>query len=138
MKFILECQNMACREYGETVSKIIDKMYAIEDSIEFLVEEYKKILTKEVIEAFPQAKVFPAYSYDQITLDLDNANDEFYIGRTGSNPIEDIHIEVVTEDVAKSNDRDTGATSEEGYSLADGVYSYYTKLEDTKYYFRFM
>ena len=33
MKFILECQNMACREYGETVSKIIDKMYAIEDSI---------------------------------------------------------------------------------------------------------
>lgn len=138
MKYILESENISCREYGETASKIVEKMYAIEDSLEFLVEEYGKTLTKELVEAFPHAKVFPAYSYSQIAVDLDNANDEFYIGRTGGNAMEDIHLEVVTKEVAESNDRDMGATSEEDYSLADGVYSYYTKLADTKYYFRFM
>ena len=138
MKYIFESDNLACREYGQTVGDIISKMYAIEDSIEFLVEEYKKILTKELVEAFPHAKVFPAHAYDRITVDLDSANDEFYIGTFGSNAQEDIHLEVVTKEIAESNDRDMGAISDEGYSLADGVYSYYTKLADTEYYFRFM
>lgn len=138
MKYILECQNITCREYGKVTGKIVEKMYAIEDNLEFLVEEYKNILTKELVEAFPNAKVYPAYTYDQIAVDLDSANDEFYIGRTGSNAMEDVHLEVVTKNIAEANDRDMGATSEEGYSLADGVYSYYTKLGESEYYFRFM
>lgn len=138
MKYILECNNLICREYGETVGNILSKMYAIEDNSEFLIEEYKKILTKELVEAFPNAKVYPAHTYDQIAIDLDSANDEFYIGRIGSNAMEDIHLEVVTKEIAESNDRDMGATSEEGYNLADGVNSYYTKLGNSEYYFRFM
>ena len=138
MKYIFESDNLACREYGQTVGDIMSKMYAIEDSIEFLVEEYKKTLTKELVEAFPHAKAYPARAYDRITVDLDSANDEFYIGTFGSNAQEDIYLEVVTKEVAESNDRDMGADMDEGYSLADGVYSYYTKLADTDYYFRFM
>ena len=140
MKYIFESDNLACREYGQTVGDIISKMYAIEDSIEFLVKNYKEeFLTEELIKSFPQAKnVYPAHAYDRITVDLDSANDEFYIGTFGSNAQEDIYLEVVTKEVAESNDRDMGATSDEGYSLADGVYSYYTKLADTEYYFRFM
>jgi hypothetical protein len=139
MKYVLESNNLACREYGETVGNILNKMYAIEDSLEFLVKNYKEeFLTEELIKSFPQTKnVFPAYAYDQILVDLDSANDEFYIGRTGGNAQEDIYLEVVTKEIAENNDRDMGATGE-GYNLADGVNSYYTRLADTEYYFRFM
>ena len=139
MKYVIETSNPICREHGEVISNIMEKMYAIADNLEFLIKNYKEeFLTEELMESFPQAKnVFPAYAYDQILVDLDRVNDEFYIGRIGGNPQEDIYLEVVTKKVAESNDRDMGAT-EEGYSLADGVYSYYTKLADTEYYFRFM
>lgn len=140
MKYIFESDNIACREYGQTAGEILKKMYAIEDNLEFLVKNYKEeFLTEELVKSFPQAKnVYPAYSYDQILVDLDSANDEFYIGRIGSNAQEDIYLEVVTKEIAESNDRDMGADTDEGYSLADRVYSYYTKLADTEYYFRFM
>ena len=132
MKYILECNNLICREYGETVGNILSKMYAIEDNLEFLVDT--------LVEQYPEdkGKVSKHYQYDLVTVDLDSANDEFYIGRIGSNAMEDIHLEVVTKEVAESNDYDMGATSEEDYNLADGVYSYYTKLGDSVYYFRFM
>ena len=136
MKYILECNNLICREYGETVGNILSKMYAIEDNLEFLVDT--------LVEQYPKDKdkVSKHYQYDLVTVDLDSANDEFYIGRVGSNAQEDIYLEVVTKDIAESNDRDflSDLSVEElkSYSLADGINSYYTKLADTEYYFRFM
>lgn len=133
MKYIFESNNIACREYGETAGDILRKMYAIEDSMEFLIDT--------LVEQYPQNKVDKYYMYSQILVDLDSANDEFYIGRIGSNAQEDIYLEVVTKEVAESNDRDFlsgDVEALENYSLADGVYSYYTKLADTEYYFRFM
>ena len=140
MKYVIETNNPICREHNEVISNIMEKMYAIADSLEFLIKNYKEeFLTEKLIESFPQAKnVFPAHAYDQILVDLDSANDEFYIGRIGGNPQEDIYLEVVTKEIAESNDSDFGATSYEDYNLADGVNSYYTKLADTDYYFRFM
>ena len=139
MKYVIETNNLLCREHGNTVAEIMEKMYAVANNLEFLIKNYKEeFLTEELIKSFPQAKnVFPAHTYDQILVNSDSANDEFYIGRIGGNAQEDIYLEVVTKEIAESNDRDMGAT-EKGYSLADGVYSYYTKLADTDYYFRFM
>ena len=134
MKYIFECNNLICREYGENVGNILSKMYAIEDNLEFLIDT--------LVEQYPQDKVDKYYMYSQILVDLDSANDEFYIGRVGSNAQEDIYLEVVTKDIAESNDRDflSDLSVEElkSYSLADGINSYYTKLADTEYYFRFM
>ena len=136
MKYIFESDNLACREYGQTAGEILSKMYAIEDNLEFLVNTFK--------EQYPEdkSKVYPSYTYDQILVDLDSANDEFYVGRIGSNAQEDIYLEVVTKEVAESNDRDflsdLSVEERKQYSLADGVYSCYTKLADTEYYFRFM
>lgn len=136
MKYIFESDNIICREYGETAGEILKKMYAIEDNLKFLlatlVEQYPK----------DKSKVYPSYTYDQILCVMDSANDEFYIGRTGSNAQEDIYLEVVTKDIAESNDRDflSDKSKEElkDYYVGDGDYSYYTKLADTEYYFRFM
>ena len=134
MKYIFESNNIICREYGETAGDILRKMYAIEDNLEFLIDT--------LVEQYPQDKVDKYYMYSQILCDLDSANDEFYIGRIGSNAQEDIYLEVVTKDIAESNDRDflsdLSVEERKQYSLADGVYSYYTKLADTEYYFRFM
>lgn len=138
MKYIFESDNIACREYGETAGDILRKMYAIEDNLEFLLAT----LVEQSPDNEPLPKPFPSYSYDRILVDLDSANDEFYVGRIGSNAQEDIYLEVVTKEVAESNDRDflsdLSVEERKQYSLADGVYSYYTKLADTEYYFRFM
>ena len=136
MKYILESDNSACREYGQTAGDILAKMYAIEDNLEFLICTLKK--------QYPNDKTFPARIYNQILCDMNSANDEFYIGRTGSNPQEDIYLEVVTKEIAESNDNDflsdvsAEELQKENYKVGDGNYSYYTKLADTDYYFRFM
>ena len=135
MKFIFETENGFCREHGKTISDIMEKMYVIEDNLEFL--------TKTLIEQYPNEKhkVSKNYSYSQILCDLDSANDEFYIGKAGSNPQEDIYLEVVTKEIAEDNDReflrDISEEELKTYKLGE-VLSYYTKLADTDYYFRFM
>ena len=48
MKYVIETNNLLCREHNEIVSEIMEKMYALEDNIEFIVEEYKKQFPKEV------------------------------------------------------------------------------------------
>ena len=134
MKYIFESDNIICREYGQTAGDILRKMYVIEDNLEFL--------TKELEKQYPESTVFPYFQYNRILVDLDSANDEFYIGKEASFRMTDIYLEVVTKEIAEANDRDflSDKTDEElkNYSLADGVYSYYTKLADTEYYFRFM
>lgn len=136
MKYIFESDNIICREYGQTAGDILRKMYAIDDNLEFLLAT--------LVEQYPEdkSKVYPIYTYDQILCILDSANDEFYINSTGNNSIQDIYLEVVTKDTAEYNDRDflSDKSEEElkDYYVGDGDYSYYTKLADTEYYFRFM
>lgn len=134
MKYILESNNIVCREYGETAGDILRKMYAIDDNLEFLTAELEK--------QYPESTVFPYFQYNRISVDLDSANDEFYIGKEASFRMTDIYLEVVTKDIAENNDRDflSDKSEEElkDYYVGDGDYSYYTKLADTEYYFRFM
>ena len=83
-----------------------------------------------------------------MTVNLDWAIDEFYIefeepieiskgGKGIPNKSKSIHVEVVTKEVAESNDSDFGATSEDGYEVG-GTNSYYTQIGDTDFYYREM
>ena len=135
MKYVIETNNLLCREHGNIVAEIMEKMYALEDNIEFIVEEYKKQFPKEVT---PQ--ILSVLHADQISVDTCSASDEFYI----ENGAESLYLEVETEEIAQLNDNDflSDVSKEdlkkENYHLGDGNYSYYTKLADTEYYFRFM
>ena len=66
----------------------------------------------------------------------------YFVKGTEPSSEEDIYLEVVTKEVAESNDRDflSNKSEEElkDYYVGDGDYSYYTKLAGTEYYFRFM
>ena len=135
MKYIIETNNLLCRERGDSIAEIMEKMYALEDNIEFIVEEYKKQFPKEVT---PQ--LLSVLHADQISVDTCSANDEFYIEQGA----EYLYLEVETEEIAQLNDNDflsdvsVEDLKKENYHLGDGNYSYYTKLADTNYYFRFM
>lgn len=132
MKYIIENNNLLCREYGTTISEIMEKMYAIEDNLEFLVDTYKKQFPDEIT-----SELFSIIYADQISIDLCNANDEFYVENGNNN----LYLEVVTEEVAEMNDHDflSNKSVEElkTYKVGETL-SYYTKLADTDYYFRFM
>ena len=135
MKYVIETNNLLCREHGKVISEIMEKMYAIEDNIEFIVGEYQKQFPNEVSSA-----ILSIQYADQITVDTCSASDEFYI-ENGTNHL---CIEVETEEIAQLNDNDflsdvsAKDLKKENYKLGDGNYSYYTKLADTEYYFRFM
>lgn len=132
MKYIIENNNLLCREHGTTISEIMEKMYAIEDNIEFIVGEYIRQFPKEVT---PQ--LFSVLHADQISVDICSANDEFYI----ENGAEFLYLEVVSKEIAEMNDHDflSNKSVEElkTYKVGETL-SYYTKLTDTDYYFRFM
>jgi hypothetical protein len=83
-----------------------------------------------------------------VLIDLDWAIDEFYIefkepieiskgGYSIPNKSKSIHVEVVTKEVAESNDSDFGVTFEDGYEVG-GANSYYTQIGDTNFYYREM
>ena len=135
MKYIIETEKLD-REHDEVISEIMDKMYAIEDNLEFLSKEYQRQFPNEITSV-----ILNTFSYTkQICVDLCSANDEFYIESKNNC----IFLEVVTEKIAQLNDNDflSDVSAEdlkkENYHLGDGNYSYYTKLADTDYYFRFM
>ena len=127
MKFIIECEHNYCRANEKELSEIFSKMYAIEDNLEFIA--------RTLLKQYPND---PALGkIDNIALDLDNSNDEFYLQSDIFNS--SAHLEVVTADIAESNDRDFLDDDEQDkYSLEKGILSIYTKLADTNYYFRFM
>lgn len=133
MKYILETDNNFCREYGTNVSEIIEKMYVIEDNLDFLLKEYEKQYPNEIT----TTRIHQFTNTKEILCDLDSANDEFYFYE---NDLENsIYIEVVTKEIAELNDKDflRGEEEQDNYKLGE-TYSYYTKLADTEYYFRFM
>ena len=136
MKYVIESNNLLCREHGEVVSEIMEKMYAIEDNLDFLSEEYQKQFPNEVTSVL----LYTFSNTNQISVDLCSANDEFYIESADNT----VFLEVVTKEIAEMNDHDflsdvsTEDLKKENYEVGDGNYSYYTKLADTDYYFRFM
>ena len=73
-----------------------------------------------------------------IELDTSWAMDEFLFRYADDSilPNSCCSIEVVTKEVAEDNDKDFDAT-EEGYKVGEGL-SYYRKLGDSGYYFRFL
>jgi hypothetical protein len=76
----------------------------------------------------------------RILIDIDCAYDEFYLMHDKDNllPNSCNSVEVVTKEVAESNDRDMDATEdEENYKVGEGL-SYYRELGDSGYYFRFL
>lgn len=75
----------------------------------------------------------------RILIDIDVAYDEFYLMYDKNNflPNSCRNVEVVTKEVAEGNDKDFDATTEEGYKVGEGL-SYYRKLGDSGYYFRFL
>lgn len=135
MKYVIKSNNTLCREHGDTISEIMEKMYAIEDNLKFLVDTYQKQYPDE-----RTSELLSIMCADQISVDLCSANDEFYV----ENGNKDLYLEVVTKEVAEMNDHDflydvsAEDLKKENYYLGDGNYSYYTKLADTDYYFRFM
>ena len=123
------------------VRQIYDKMASILANLERIkevaIEQARTEMEKVVI-----SQNF--FSADEVQLDLDNAYDEFFFLANGEY-LNNVccHIEVVTPEVAESNDMDwiTGTPeidSEERktYKLGE-VLSDYSKLDD-KYYFKFM
>ena len=139
MKFVLAYDSPICREYGKNVSDIIEKMYVLEDNKDFIIDK--------LAEQYPKDTVFDGHNparlkqlIVQIACYLDCANDEFYLEDVTEQI--SIYLELETKEVAELNDQDflSDVSEEElkDYQVGDGNYSYYTRLGDTDYYFRFM
>lgn len=77
----------------------------------------------------------------RILVDVDTAYDEFILmyNKDKTLPNSCYYVEVVTKEVAEYNDRDMGEDieDEENYKVGECL-SYYRKLGDSGYYFRFM
>ena len=125
----------------DEVKQIYDKMASILTNLERIKKVAIKQAKSEMEKVIISQNFFNA---DEVQVDLDNAYDEFFFLSNGeylNNAC--CHIEVVTPEVAESNDMDwiTGTPeidSEERktYKLGE-VLSDYSKLDD-KYYFKFM
>lgn len=138
MKYVFKTENAFCREQDDkTIAEMLKKMYAIEDNLDFLWDEYQRQFPNEV-----SSTVLNIFRGDTILVDMDSANDEFLISK-GDTSLS-VCLEVVTKQIAEDNDHDflsdvsVQELIENKYKVGDGNYSYYTKLSDTGYYFRFM
>lgn len=133
MKYVIETDNLLCREHGTTVCEVMEKMYAIGDSLDFIIDEFQRQFPNEIT-----SQVLSVKYAKQITLDTCNAIDEFYIENGNAY----LYIEVVAKEVAQFNDKeylsDVSAEELKEHYQVGGKYSYYTKLGNTKYFFRFL
>ena len=114
-----------------------EKFAVIEENITSI--EFHETIYDNGIIAGENTFTIPLKDYlEEITVDLDNAIDEFYIT---SSYTKDIPIEVVTKEVAEANDKDLlGSEYYElkkngGYTVGDDN-SYYTQIADTNFYYR--
>ena len=78
----------------------------------------------------------------RVLIDIDCAYDEFYLMHDKDKflPNSCCSVEVVTKEVAESNDKDMDAVGDEdekNYKVGE-ILSYYRKLGDSGYYFRFL
>ena len=125
------------------VKQIYDKMAHITDNFyrirEVALKQARNEEEKEIIE-----ENFDRRPINELQCDLDNAYDEFFFLSNGEY-LNNVccHIEVVTPEVAESNDMDwikgtpeIDSEERKTYKLGE-VLSDYSKLDD-KYYFKFM
>lgn len=114
----------------ETKKEIFDKMKALADTLDVIYKHPDIYLYKLAME-----------DVDRIVCDAQNQYDEFHLFDEEEENY--VYIEVVTRDVAISNDLDFMDNAEEIKEYhetgeADCGLSMYTKLGETGYYFRLM
>lgn len=140
MKYTIENDDISCRATGESVAEVMDKMYAIADESLFIVTTLSKQYSHDsLVKNKSQSEIerIGNYCLDEVSVDFESASDEFYMEFSLNNQTELVHVEVVTEEVARRNDLDFLEEEVENYVLG-GKNSYYTKLGRTKFYFRFI
>ena len=133
----------------DEVQEMLNKAQAITENLDVLQRQaYKEgedthaiIDDKPLNEQFMQdSKEIP--NTRRVLIDIDMAYDEFYLmyDKDKFLPNSCCSVEVVTKEVAESNDRDMDAVGDEdekNYKVGE-ILSYYRKLGDSGYYFRFL
>ena len=118
--------------------KILETMKTIADNIESVPINTYYTRNEDIKELYKNDKYFSKDDNIVVSVDLKNQYDEFDIEIEGipENAILN-YIEVVTQEIAYSNDMDfdTANENQDKYILG-GEYSLYTKLGDTDYYYR--
>lgn len=135
------------QESTSTLNRISTAMKCIEQNfynMEFTVQKYENNLLKET---YPYK--LGNQLLETIVMDLDNANDEFYIyllhpvtqqvfdGICKQNDV--LNVEVVPMNVAEANDKDFLSGNVVNQYELGGVNSYYKKLgeiDGTEFYYR--
>ena len=131
----------------DEVQEMLNKAQAITENLDVL-EKQAYAEGKDTIAVLDGKPLNEQYMQDskeipstkRVLVDIDCAYDEFYLMHDKDNflPNSCNSVEVVTKEVAESNDRDMDATEdEENYKVGEGL-SYYRGLGDSGYYFRFL
>ena len=155
MRIVLDYKSCPPSSYGKGfMEELYKKVEAIEENIEtmtFIEQTFDDnnmlVNTEEYTLTDKKAKVLA------VELDLDCAGDEMYLALDteiehikGGNGIKNftdaLYIEVVTKEVAESNDRDLldgeyNDLVESGYEVGDDN-SYYKQIGNTEFYYREM
>lgn len=116
------------------LAEIANKMQAIELSFNDLLND------------IPELKKFDIFEDYTIEADLSDQYDEFFIAGKINDEEKSIFLEVVTREVAISNDKELLSMSGSGYTKSEiendyevgGVLSDYKKLGNTNYFYREM
>lgn len=116
------------------LAEIANKMQAIELSFNDLIND------------IPELKKFDILEDYTIEANLSDQYDEFFIVGKINNEEKNIFLEVVTREVAISNDKELLSMSGSGYTKSEiendyevgGVLSGYKKLGNTNYFYREM
>ena len=133
----------------DKVQEMLNKAQAITENLDVL--ERQAYLegkdTQAMLDGKPLNEQFMQDSKEipntrRVLIDIDMAYDEFYLmyDKDKSLPGSCCSIEVVTKEVAESNDKDMDAVGDEdekNYKVGE-ILSYYRKLGDSGYYFRFL
>ena len=133
----------------DEVQEMLNKAQAITENLDVL--ERQAYLegkdTQAILDGKPLNEQFMQDSKEipntrRVLIDIDMAYDEFYLmyDKDKFLPNSCCSVEVVTKEVAESNDRDMDAVGDEdekNYKVGE-ILSYYRKLGDSGYYFRFL
>lgn len=150
MNRILEYQTCPPSSYSNEILEEIDEKFKILEENLYHMVFHKQTFSDENMLLSEETYLIGELKTEVIgiAIDLDWAIDEFYIefkepievskgGYSIPNKSKSIHVEVVTKEVAESNDSDFGVTFEDGYEVG-GTNSYYVQIGDTNFYYREM
>ena len=133
----------------DEVQEMLNKAQAITENLDVLQRQaYREgEYTQAMLDGKPLNEQYKQDSKEipntrRVLVDIDWAYDEFYLMHDKDKflPNSCYSVEVVTKEVAGSNDRDMDAVGDEdekNYKVGE-ILSYYRKLGDSGYYFRFL